>query len=77
MSTDKNICPCCGRQEGVLLLQQDYLDYEMQEQARRGELIRAMPNGRRSGYQVLCNRQCLCCEFEWRIAEPAQQQVRL
>lgn len=65
----KNTCPCCGRREGVLLVHGSLTDPEAFRLARSGALVRAGHSRLPSAYRLLLNRQCLRCEFAWRVRE--------
>lgn len=70
-ATIKNICPCCGKQEGVPMVHGDALDADTLTRAIRGELVRAGHSRLPDGYRAMLNRKCLRCEFEWRMPEPS------
>lgn len=69
---EKNVCPCCGRREGVLLVHEESSPSRETEQNADEISVKAQnrfSDRRFNGYHAFCNRQCLCCEFAWRIAD--------
>lgn len=66
MSTIKNVCPSCGKPEGVPLVwgDLDLLDKPVQDQIGRGEVVCGGDAISFDEHGTM-NRECLACGAQW------------